>query len=54
MSVYSVYNLVINGIEVIIESVVNNFTALFGELLAKSKIDELKKKFDLFESIIIA
>ena len=41
----------INGIEVIIESVVNNFTALFGELLAKSKIDELKKKFDLFESI---
>lgn len=51
VSVYSVYNLVINGIEVIIESVVNNFTALFGELLAKSKIDELKKKFDLFESI---
>lgn len=51
VSVYAVYNMVINGIEVIIESVVNNFTAFFGELLAKSNIDELKKKFDLFESI---
>lgn len=51
VSIYAVYNLVINGIEIIIESVVNNFTAYFGELFAKSKILELKNKFDEFESI---
>lgn len=51
VSIYAVYNLVINGIEVIIESVVNNLTAFFGELFAQAKLDELKHKFDLFEVI---
>ena len=51
VSIYAVYNLVINGIEIIIESVINNFTAYFGELYAKSRTRELKNKFDEFEAI---
>lgn len=51
VSIYAVYNLVINGIQIIIESVISNFTSYFGELIAKSKHMELKKKFDDFESM---
>ena len=51
VSIYAVYNLVINGIEIIIESVINNFTAYFGELFAKSRTLELKNKFCEFESV---
>ena len=51
VSIYAVYNLVINGIEVMIESVLNNFTAVFGELIAREKYDELNAKFNMFETL---
>ena len=51
VSIYAVYNLVINGIEVLIESVVSNLTAVFGELYAKREGDSLDTFFDKFELI---
>lgn len=51
VSIYAVYNLVISGIQIIIESVVTNFTAIFGRFLAKNEIEEITKYFDKFEII---
>lgn len=51
VSIYAVYNLVINGIEVLVESVVSNLTAVFGELYAKREDNALDDFFDKFELI---
>lgn len=49
VSIYAVYNLVINGIEVLIESVVSNLTAVFGDLYARREGNSLDKFFKGFE-----
>lgn len=57
VSIYAVYNLVINGIEVLIESVVSNLTAVFGDLYAKKEkgsLDHLFDRFELFYHFVIA
>lgn len=51
VSVYAIYNLIISGIEVIIESTVNNFMSFFGELIAREKQEELRSQFSVFESL---
>jgi len=51
VSVYAVYNLVIAGVETVIEALVNNFTAIFGELAARSEECELSAYFNTFEPI---
>lgn len=49
VSIYAVYNLVINGIEVLIEAVVSNLTSVFGNLYAKNEKSSLDHFFDRFE-----
>ena len=51
VSIYSIYNMVIYGVETLVESVVGNFTAVFGELLAKKSYTSLQDYFKKFESI---
>lgn len=50
VSVYSVYNMVIYGIEAFTDSISTNFTAYFGELIARDRQNELIKKFSVFEA----
>lgn len=50
VSIYSIYNMIIYGVETLIESVVSNFTAVFGELLAKKSYTQLQSRFQKFES----
>ena len=51
VSVYAVYSLVIAGIEVLIESVVSNFTAVFGEIYAKREKKTVEVIFSKFELV---
>lgn len=52
VSIYSVYNLVINGVMSLIVSLSNGFYSFFGDLWAKNEIKILKKEFDYFEWLI--
>ena len=49
VSIYAVYNMIIYGIETLIEAVTNNFTAVFGRLLAQNNITGFNKSFEKFE-----
>lgn len=49
VSVYSVYYLVVKGVKSIIQAFTNGIGALFGNMLAKKEMDNLNKKFDIFE-----
>ena len=49
VSVYSVYYLVVNGIKKIIQSFTNGIDAGFGDMIAKNEIDNLNKKFNIYE-----
>lgn len=52
VAVYSVYQMVISGVERIAHSFSSGMEALFGELLARKEFDELNKTFDRYESLI--
>ena len=45
VSVYYVYNLVVNGIKQIVSALMNGLEALFGNMLAKGEKEYLSKKF---------
>ena len=49
VSIYSVYNLVINGVFMIITSLSNGFSSYFGDLFARKEEKKLKSDFILFE-----
>ncbi|MDK6368358.1 MULTISPECIES: lipopolysaccharide biosynthesis protein [unclassified Aerococcus] len=49
VSVYTVYNLVINGIKLLITSLTNGFKSFFGHLLAEEKLKELNQYFTVIE-----
>lgn len=49
VSIYSVYNLVVNGVKLIMESQKDSMKALFGNMLAKNEKDTLNSTFDTFE-----
>ena len=49
VSIYSVYNLVINGVFMIITSLSNGFSSYFGDLFARKEDKKLKSDFILFE-----
>ena len=51
VSVYAIYNMIIHGTEVLIESVVNNYMAVFGKLIATNQQKELERRFDLMEAV---
>ncbi|SEL56877.1 Membrane protein involved in the export of O-antigen and teichoic acid [Ruminococcus sp. YRD2003] len=51
VSIYSVYNLFINGIFMLITSLSNGFFSFFGDMWAKNEKEALRKTFILFEWI---
>lgn len=52
VSVYSVYNLVINGIKKTIQSFTNGLEAAFGNMIAKNEQNTLKQNVGIVETII--
>ena len=46
---YSVYNLIINGIKSFIQSFTNGIEGIFGNMIANNEKDNLNKKFKLYE-----
>ena len=49
VSVYSVYNLVVNGVKQIVTALTNGMQALFGNMIAKNEMKLLNKTFSVFE-----
>lgn len=49
VAIYSIYNLIVNGIKQMVLTLNAGIQPLFGNLLALNKIDELKMKFSEFE-----
>ena len=54
ISIYSVYFLVVKGVKAIIQAFTAGIDALFGDMLAKKEMENLKKKFNLYEIIYFA
>ncbi|MCR4660472.1 MAG: oligosaccharide flippase family protein [Clostridia bacterium] len=52
VSIYSVTNIVINGLKSLISSFTNSYIPFFGDLYAKGDLNSLKKHFDFFEWLI--
>lgn len=53
VSVYAVYNMVISGINTLIRSISIGISSSFGDMIARKEEDNLRKKFDLYETIYI-
>ncbi len=49
VSIYAVYNLVVNGVKQIVFSTTSGMQAMLGNMLAKNEIKELNKTFENFE-----
>lgn len=49
VSIYSIYNLVISGIHLLISSLAGGLQAFFGHMIAQNKIEELNKHFSKIE-----
>lgn len=52
VSVYSVYNLVINGLQRFITTFSNSLEGAFGSMIAKNEENKLRKNFDIVEQVI--
>lgn len=52
VSIYAVYNLVVNGIKQIVLSLTNGMQAMIGNMIAKNETKTLDKTFELYEWII--
>lgn len=52
ISIYAIYNLVVQGIKLIITSLTNEFKAFFGNMLAKNEITKLQNYFTKMEWIV--
>lgn len=53
VAIYSVYALVLNGIKSIVSVVAESFSAAFGDMIARSESDTLRKRFSSYETIFI-
>lgn len=51
VSVYSVYAMITSGIRKIVQSFVTGIDSSFGDMIARNEIDNLNKKFDIYEVI---
>lgn len=49
VSVYSVYYLVLKGIKSLVQAFTGGLDASFGDMIAKEEIDNLNKKFNMYE-----
>jgi len=52
VSIYAVYNLVVNGVKQIILSMTNGIQSMMGNMLAKKEFKNLNTTFELFEWLI--
>ena len=52
VSVYSVYNLIINGLRKLTQKLLNGFEASFGNIIAKNENDKLFSNFKLVEFMV--
>lgn len=52
VSVYTVYYLVLNGMKTLFTAISNGCFAFFGDLYARREMDELNRRFNLFEWIL--
>jgi len=50
VSVYSVYYMVISGIRQLVRSFTNSVDSSFGDMLSRNELDNLNKKFNLYET----
>jgi len=50
VSVYSVYYMVISGIRQLIRSFTNSIDSSFGDMLSRDEMDNLNKKFNIYET----
>lgn len=53
VSIYSVYSLVTNGLKQIVQAVTSSINPTIGQAYAKGNLNELNKKLDLYEFIVI-
>ncbi|MBR3891581.1 MAG: polysaccharide biosynthesis C-terminal domain-containing protein [Bacilli bacterium] len=53
VSIYSVYYLVIKGIKSLMRTFTNGMDALFGNMIANNEQDNLRKKFDIYETLFL-
>ena len=54
VSVYSVYNLISNGIKKLVTNFTSGMEAAFGNMIAQNQTDALKKNFDIVQYIIFS
>ena len=52
VSVYSVYNLISNGIRKLVMNFINGMEAAFGNMIAQNQMDTLKKNFTIVQFMI--
>ncbi len=52
VSIYSVYYLVVNSLKTVINAATTGVQALFGNMIAKGEIENLKKVYDMYDWII--
>lgn len=52
VSVYSIYNYIVNSINMLVTVVITNMEAIFGDMLARKEWDVLNNFFDLMEYFI--
>ena len=50
VSIYSVYYLVINGVKQLVKSFSNSIDSSFGDMIARNEFDNLKEKFNIYET----
>lgn len=49
VSIYSVYNLIVNGVRNLVDAFTNGIQALLGNMLAKKEYNKLNETFSIFE-----
>lgn len=52
VSIYAIYNMVVNGVRLIITSITSGMQSFFGNLLARNQVEQLKNYFSKIEWII--
>ena len=51
VSIYTIYYLVVKGVKQLIQSFASGIDSFFGDMIAKNELNNLNKKFNLFEII---
>lgn len=52
VAIYSVYNMIVSQVQNVVTSFSTGMEALFGDMLARNEINELRKSFDFYDTFI--